>query len=85
MNEGQFVFEAFKVLGPASAVAAVLYAWVRAERAEKKVAQESLLQLQNKILENAIAQTAANSKFESSIAALKEVLSQVLTKLLRQD
>jgi len=75
------IFEVLAKGGPAALALVLFYVW-REERKDKRNLQDKLEELQEKVLANAVTQTQTISKLEHSITALKDVLAQVLAKLI---
>ena len=74
------IMDAFKAGGP-YVLAAILFYFLREERKEKLDLRNQHEQLQLKILENTVAQVQASAKMEAALTGLKDVLTQVLSRI----
>jgi hypothetical protein len=80
MTELQQIYNILQAGGPVAVAALLFYMW-REERKEVHRLQKNNDQLQEKTMENAVAQIQATTKMESAIIALKDLLSQFINKM----
>ena len=80
MKELEIVYNVLQTGGPVAISCLLFYMW-REERKESKALRQRQYELENKILDNTVAQTQAMTKLESSISGLKDVLNQVLGRI----